>query len=226
MKRLIPLILAAAAVTVLSVPAFADSNIFGAGIVLSLSQGGSSSLNLYEATQLGDSRYYATSPTLGEPTLITNGDVANGTENLGTFDTTTTDSLVLDGGEVLTYKNSGDDITGANLYYSISGGSTTELGLGFDQDNVNGNNGDQRWYKDNADTNLLSGLSNGTYTLDFSFDAPFTYTGGGGGSGDHTSPGSGSYTATFTVVPEPSTVMMLLTSCTCGSFYLMRRRKK
>ncbi len=217
---------AATALTVLSGAVHASDGIFGTGIVLSLTTGGVSSLDLFETTLLNDGRQAPLTSgggvSHGAPTLITTGgwDTGSG-PSLGTFDTTQGDSLTLDGGEVLTFKNSGSDVTGALVGYSINGAGFTEKGLSFNEDNVSGNNGDQRWYSDSAiSTDMLSGLSNGTYTLSVYYHATTN-------DGDkYANNNSNNFKATFTVVPEPSSLMMLLSSCVCGTFYLIRRRRK
>ena len=115
------------------------------------------------------------------------------------------DLLILDGGEALTFKNngggiSGTDVTGTFVNYSIDGGSFTGLSLLFNQDNVSGNNnGDQRWASDTYSINVLAGLGYGTHTLTF-------YTSGSTNGADiFDSNGGNNFTATFQVVPEPST---------------------
>lgn len=227
MNRLTKFTLAATAVfTVCSASVFADAGIFGTAAVVSFSIGGTTTNDVLEATLLGDSRLQPTSPTLSPLHYDPSGDDANNTLNLGSFNDTTfsTDSLTFAGGEVLTYKSGSDNFTGADVYYSIDGGSFTQVALGFDQDNVDGTTGDQRWYKDNGTANLLSGLSLGTHTLSFYFDATDNY-----GSGIYTpviNNGGPNYSATFSVVPEPSTLMMLMSSSLFGTFYLLRRKRK
>ncbi len=121
--------------------------------------------------------------------------------NFGTFNPSAGQTLVLNGFEVNTFQNSGDDIQSAFGDYRIreKGTTFTETSLGF----RNVTNGDKKWDVTNLNVNLLAGLSNGTYTFDiytrahgvnngFSFDL---YDNNGGAN----------YTATFTVVPEPST---------------------
>jgi hypothetical protein len=233
MNRLTKFTLAAAAVlTVCASPVFASSGIFGVGVVVSSKIGGSSALDLFELTLLGDSRFSPNSSgggySLGNPTLI-DTDNGGGTStwasgsgpSLGTFNVATGDTLTLDGGEELTYKNNGSNVSGADMFYSINGGSFQDAALAFNQDSVNGSTGDQRWYSDTAaNANLLSGLANGTYTLSVYFRDSNTDDGN-----DYISNSSNNYNATFTVVPEPSTDMMLLTTFLCGSFYLVRRRR-
>lgn len=209
-------------------PAFAASGIFGAGVILSTNSNGPT---LYEFTQsgftsLGDSRYSppASSPgdTLGTPAFDTSGGFSAGTQNLGTFDPSLGNSLTFDGGELLSFKNGGSNVTGANIYYQINAlGFSSATPLVFNQDNVSGNGGDQRWYVDSANINLLTGLANGTYTLSVYLDSPSS-------DGTHFANNNGSpnnYKASFTVVPEPSTLALVLSSSLFGTFYLLRRRR-
>jgi hypothetical protein len=233
MYRLTKFSLAAAAVlAVCASPVFASSGIFGTGVVISSNVGGAPALDLFEMTLLGDSRHAPAIPgdggeSLGAPTLIntTDGSISTWADSsnpsLGTFDPFTGDTLTLDGGEMLTFKNGGSNVSGADMFYSINGGAFQDATLAFNQDNVNGSTGDQRWYSDTAaDANLLSGLSNGTYTLAVYFRDSNSDDGN-----DYVSNGGNNFNATFTVVPEPSTDMMLLTSLVGGSFYLVRRRR-
>jgi len=233
MNRLTKFTLAAAAVlTVSASPVLASSGIFGVGVVLGSNVSGTSALDLFELTLLGDGRFAPNSSgggySLGNPTLIdTDNGVGTSTwasgsgPSLGTFNVNTGDTLTLDGAEELTYKNSGSNVSGADMFYSINGGSFGDATLAFNQDAVNGSTGDQRWYSDTAaDVNLLSGLGYGTYTLSVYFQDTNTDDGH-----DYISNASNNYKATFTVVPEPSTDAMLLTSFLGGSFYLIRRRR-
>jgi hypothetical protein len=233
MNRLTKFALAASAVfTVCSSPVFASSGIFGAGVVISTNIGGSPALDLFEMILLGDSRYSPNSSgggySLGQPTLINTNDGggtstwADGSNpSLGTFNVGTGDTLTLDGGEELTFKNGGSNVSATDMFYSINGGSFQDATLAFNQDSVNSTTGDQRWYSDSAaDVNLLSGLSNGTYTLSIYFrDSSTDGTGYASNNGNN-------FNATFTVVPEPSTVMMLMSSSLFGTFYLLRRKRK
>ncbi|MCW1922590.1 PEP-CTERM sorting domain-containing protein [Luteolibacter arcticus] len=186
--------------------ASAASGIFGTGTVL----GVNGTKTLYATTLLNDSRHAPINVT--PPTLDLDGIPSS----VGTFNPTVGDTLVLRGGEMLTFKNGTDDITGATIHYRIDGGSFQTFNLSFNE-NLNGS--DQRWYGEGANVNLLTGLSNGNHTLQVFYTAPFTFT---GGSGTHTiNNGTANYSFNFTVVPEPATALL-------GSFgllALLRRRK-
>ena len=84
-----------------------------------------------------------------------------------------TNSLVLRGGQAKTFKNGSHNVFNSSLFYRIyptgsPSGAFNEINLNFDQ-NL-GNPGDQQW--DNVQTgnqaniNLLSGLSTGNYTIE------------------------------------------------------------
>jgi len=150
--------------------------------------------------------------------------------NLGTFDTSTSDYLTLKGGEVNTFKdtNVGDDIFGTTGFYIIlpSGSSTpasnsfSSFNIGFNS-NTGGGGGfvDQKWQETGLNVNLLSGLNAGNYD----FYAYNTVTANFGTMTD-SGPTSGYYKATFTVVPEPSSIALLMSSMAFGTMFLMRRR--
>jgi hypothetical protein len=119
----------------------------------------------------------------------------------------TVSSLIFNGGEVKTYKNGSDNVTGADIWYRVwatSGGpsgsfSATVLNFGF---NITGGNpGDQDWNNYNANINVLSGLTSGNYTLDMYYEIY--------GTGSPTDNNRGSdYLFTFSVVPEPITLAL------------------
>ncbi len=187
----------------------AGSGIFGAGVVLD----NDGTTTLYEATLLGDARH---APSGFSPTLDSTGFHLL---NLGTFDTAT-DTLFFKGGEMLTYKNGVSNVTGSNVYYKIDGNAySSAISLSFNEDNVNTNAGDQRWYTQGSSFDLLSGLSNGAHTLTVYFDAPSS-------DGTHFENNGGSdFTANFTVIPETSSLVMLgLTAVAAG--LVLRKRKR
>lgn len=90
--------------------------------------------------------------------------------NLGSFCPTST--LLLKGGEVLTFKNGISDVFGANIFYRVystsgTGGSFTQIDLPFNcQFPTNPcpgtfNTGDQKWARTAHNVNVLSGLTPG-----------------------------------------------------------------
>ena len=138
--------------------------------------------------------------------------------SFGTFDTTVGNTLTLVGGEIKTFKNGGSDVTGAFFDYRVfkvgdTPGSFIEFGLPFNSDI--GGDGDQKWDKTNQNANLLTGLSNGNYTLEVFARATSS-------DGPHFSSNGGSnYKASFSVVPEPSSAALGL----IGSLLIFRRRR-
>jgi hypothetical protein len=135
--------------------------------------------------------------------------------NLGTFNIN--DLLQITGANVLTYKNGGSDVTGADINWRVWSGTPsgsfagTAVGFGSDQpfNDPAGNGysgaGDQNWgnLPGGGGVQTLSTATPGTYTLDLYYSAA-TSDGAAienGGSVDN-------YRATFTVVPEPSTIAL------------------
>ena len=212
---------------------------FGYGIELTGT--GSGALNsgvntLYALDNSGTSRLKpiaganvtSTLPTLS--TAWTGASTASSPSfSLGTYVLGST--LTLDGGSFLTFKSGSADVTGTNLNYRITSGSTGSgpytgsINLTFNEDNVNGATGDQRWAVDNAGVNLLAGLSVGTYTLS-TYGQELTSLGtvyeNNGGAGD--------FSATFTVVapapvPEPGTWAMMIGGLSALVLFQIRRRQ-
>jgi len=186
------------------------SGIFGTGTAIT----NNGALTLYQTTLLGDTRHQPSGATPAQNSTGLGG------LDLGTFDSSLGNTLVLNGGGVLTFKNGSDNITGASVIYSIDGGSEATISLGFNEDNVNGSGGDQRWYTDGSSVDLLAGLANGSHTLTVRYEAPFTFTGGGGTHNENA--GGSNFTATFTTVPEPSSTALL----GLGGLALILRRRK
>lgn len=139
---------------------------------------------------------------------------------LGTF--TGSDTLELKGFEYKTFNDNGSNVTHANLYYRIfptgsPTGAFTQVQTNSPS-NVSGNN--KTWLVTNGTTNLLSGLSNGSYTMEVYTES---YTNGVNTAGNIFGFQSGqNATATFTVVPEPSRVLLL----GAGLLGLVMRRRR
>ncbi|MCC5844877.1 MAG: PEP-CTERM sorting domain-containing protein [Verrucomicrobia bacterium] len=149
--------------------------------------------------------------------------------NLGEFDLST-DSLILNGFEINTFNADGDNITNAILWYRVTKdgdtpGSFSSIEL-TSPNSISGN--DKFWQITNANSNLLSGLDIGDYSLDVYFRHNATFTGGGGGTFEmgNWSP-SNNPTATFTVIPEPSSIIMMgLAGLAAGGLTVLKRRKR
>lgn len=146
--------------------------------------------------------------------------------NLGTF--SLTDTLSITQSQIDTYKNSGGDVTGAEIQYRVyltagSPGGYVTQSYGWQANSpftdIGGMNiaggGDQAW-GNGTDINLLDLTSgDGNYTVEVFFKA-FT------NEGDRFSNNGGSnFKATFTVVPEPSAALL----GGLGVMALLRRRR-
>ncbi len=182
--RLKTLILALGAVLLGLSPAKsvrAATGIFANSVTLNSKGGGNTTYRLLTATPFNDS----------QPALPA---------SLGTFQTSET--LVLAGGQVWTFKNSGGNVTGATVRYRVysctASGSYTDVGLAFGA-NIGGG-GDQRWELFSNTTNLIAPggtpLAEGDYTLEII----------GVASTNEGSRETTSYTTTFTVGPLRQTV--------------------
>ncbi len=119
--------------------------------------------------------------------------------NLGTF--LNTNSLVLAGAENKTFKNSGGNVTGGNLYFRVflTSGAPGSFSSGINLPFVSndGGGGDQTWRVSNNTTNVLTSLAPGNYTLEVFTDAP------GFPSTAFSNNGGANYKATFTIVAIP-----------------------
>ena len=147
----------------------------------------------------------------------------------GTFNTLLGDTLVLNGGEVQTYENSGDSVTDpASLFYRVyetgsPAGSFTGITLG----NLSfpGSPGDEKRDNTSANVNLLSALPDGNYTLEVYASAAVDWNGQLGGAAEDTiyaSNGGSNYKATFSIIPEPS--IPVLAALGLGTLFARRRK--
>ena len=119
--------------------------------------------------------------------------------DLGAF-ASTGSTLSLNGGEIKTYKDNSANVCGGNIQYRVystgdTPGSFNGVALAFADDLGNGN---QKWSKDDAGVDLLSGLTPGDYTLEIYWDADGD-TFGGCGSTNYESNNGANYTASFSV---------------------------
>ena len=194
MKKL-PLLVAAATVFAAASSLNAASGAFGAYVGVTVDGG---SETIYEGLQLSTN-------------LSDIGGADLGTVNVGGNISFTT-------AEVLTYKNGGSNVNGAQLNYRIYDagsptGSFTTTGINFGANasftSLAGDSftsgGDQRWTGlTDGSINIASGLDAG----DYSVEVYWTATTDGDGSHFINSDGS-NFAADFTVVPEPSTYALI-----------------
>ncbi|MFN5386446.1 MAG: PKD domain-containing protein [Bacteroidota bacterium] len=125
-------------------------------------------------------------------------------QNLGSFVNTV--NYRLRGGLLKTWKNGGDDITGANLFYRVvpagmvSSAPFTSVNLPFFQ-NLTGTPGDQQWQNDTMNIAFMAGLSPGNYQLELYFEASYT---SGTAIGTHIdNNNNANYIAGFTIIAPP-----------------------
>ena len=124
--------------------------------------------------------------------------------NLGSF-CQGSSGLVFKGAEHNNYKCGTCDITSTRIYYSIyptgsPSGIFVTNNIGFTSDFNNGCGGkDQQWSSNEYNTNLLSGLPAGNYTLEVYSDQSTTCSGT-----QFASNGGANYKATFTVNALPT----------------------
>ena len=132
-------------------------------------------------------------------------------------------NLTIKGFEYKTFNDNSSSVTFANLYYRIfptgsPTGSFTQIQTNTPI-SASGNN--KTWQVTNGSTNLLSGLSNGNYTMEIYTES---YTNAVNTAGNIFGFASGTNpTATFTVVPEPETWALLAGSLTI--LVIFRRRR-
>ena len=151
--------------------------------------------------------------------------------NFGVFNPGLGQSLVLNGGEANTYKL-GTDLNNVQGHYAIALSSDpapilssySTFNIAYNSDTGGGGGyTDQKWQTANLTIDLLSGLSNGIYTL-YAYNSAFTADFPTAGANTTITDG-GPYTATFTVVPEPSTLALLAGPAILGALFFVRRRR-
>jgi hypothetical protein len=147
----------------------------------------------------GGDIYYDMQASTGNPDL-------NGA-NLGTY-IYGLNTLVFKGGENKTFKNSGCNINSSAILFRVyltgsPSGSYLNVSESFISND--GGGGNQTWRATTGSTNLIAGLSPGSYTLEVYSQAGYDSC----GSGIHFSSNDGSnYKAAFTVVKAESTVLV------------------
>jgi len=121
---------------------------------------------------------------------------------LGSF--TSNQTLILRGGQIKTFKNGPDDITGAAMFYRIYEQGSGQL-PSYDtlylpwKEDIQSPFGsiDQVWELSNHPQNILTGLANGTFVLEVYFEAYYTDMTTTGIHLDNNN--GGNYTAIFTI---------------------------
>lgn len=231
MKKLIPLLILAIVSVLSTGPVFGQAGIFTGTMGISANGGPLSWYPLVSQTNNG-------------PGLF-------GGANLGTFDISIGQTLSLAGAEGLIFKNAnaGADVMSVTLDYRIflTAGSpgafllaprdfTSQSGIGSGSvTDANGNVftpgagfQNQKWANNPGGSpiplNLLTGLTNGNYTLEVFF-AGTTNGQGGAASNIFLNNGAANYKATFSIVPEPSSFTLLAGPALLGAWFFIRRRR-
>ncbi len=140
---------------------------------------------------------------------------------LGTLNPGGGGSLTL-GGEGKSDKDNGTDVTGMSLFYRIYSGAPsgtfTEIVYGFQTDFGGGN---QQWGTSSNTGNLISGLLNGSYTLEVY--SQIGTNGFNSANPVYNTNSGNNFKATFTITPEPSRASFALLGLM--GLVLRRRRK-
>lgn len=154
--------------------------------------------------------------------------------NIGEFDLTSSDSLQLSAFELDTFKNSGSDVTGAQLEYRVyelgqTPGSFNTVAGGFVANatytDAAGNSitgsGDQNWGV--APTASLGDLLSGT-VAGKTYEVEIFMTSFNSDGDAFANAGGSNFTASFTTVPEPGTYALI--AGMLGFCYVAIRRRK
>lgn len=152
-------------------------------------------------------------------------------------DYTVGDSLLLSGGELLTWKSDGGNVTGAYINFNVhatgvAAGSFTSVNVSWTSDsplndaagNTFTGTGDQKWANINLTPDLMSGLGAGSYDVEVYYMATTS-------EGDrYSNNGGANYIASFDVndapssVPEPAALLMALAGLLSLVVFSRRRR--
>lgn len=215
--KLLTRTLLAAAALAGSMAAQADAGIFGSYVAIDKDGPGANAYVWYGAQQPGSNMLSA----------------FNGLD-IGSY--TVGDQAYISGGEVLTFKNNGSDVTGALLNWRVDGGAFQAVNIGFTANaqfndaagNSFNGNGDQKWAELSLpDIDFLSGVDAGTHTLEIFFSASTA------NDGTLFSSNNGSnFVGHFAVedappvgnVPEPASLALI--SLGLGTLAVARRRTK
>jgi hypothetical protein len=182
--------------------------IYGYGIELEGNGAGAANSGIVTLYALNDGGATSLTPT-GSSATLNQTSWDNGTAlipilNLGTFNPSAGDTLILSGGSMLTYQGGGDVVeSNVVLEYAIDkiGAEGKWVGsdvLPLNQSGVAGASGNMRWSDETQSVNLLSGLAPGTYVLE-------TYGLANSSIGVlYENNNVSNYGAEFTVVPDTS----------------------
>jgi len=164
--------------------------------------------------------------------FLAGGSNADGAPAFNGMNFGTVSSLSLSGGEAKTFKNGGGDVFGAELNYRIfpqgsPTGAFNQVNLPFESNLPNP--GDQRWQELGSNTDLLSGLMPGDYTLEVFWRVPTN-------QGDQFDSNFGNnFSASFTiggVTPVPTVsqwgliIFCLVVLCIGGVVITQRTQKR
>ncbi len=121
-------------------------------------------------------------------------------------------TLILNGGELSTWQKDGDEANGARIHYYLytqgnsNKGAVHTIDLPWISEENTGTSLNKKWTKTDANTDLLSGLADGNYVLEFWFEGLFYW---GGDSVNNAfslwdNNGGNNYIATFSFADAPT----------------------